>query len=341
MILSTLQGLAFGDKTAIPFLKDFAVQTRFLVIIPLLIFAESSVDFRLKELTAQFFKSGILDEADLNQLQKIKKSILRLCESSWANLLIFLIVAINIFLRWQAAKTSFQNSWFFLPDHNTVSSSWAGIYFAFISLPVLQLLILQWIWRWVIWVVYFVKLSKLPIKLNPAHPDLAGGIGFLGFPPGPFIQVTLALAILYSATVAERIFFLHEKLSEYYFNIGGFALFSIIINVGPLLVFMKKLHVERRKGFFEYSSLVQEHHRQFDNKWLGKPVEEQIRGFADASSLTDFNTSFDTVRRMGVFPFDLKIMLSSIIIAILPLVPLFAFEYNLVDLMMKVLGMLG
>jgi hypothetical protein len=56
-VLSTSQGLAFGNKVDIPFWEDFTCHTRFLIIIPLLIFAEISVDLLLRELTAQFFKS--------------------------------------------------------------------------------------------------------------------------------------------------------------------------------------------------------------------------------------------------------------------------------------------
>jgi hypothetical protein len=75
------QGLAWGDKVEITFLKDFAAHARFLVIIPLLIFAEGSVDFRLKELTSQFFHAGILNETDIPRYDIIKAKIKRLSES--------------------------------------------------------------------------------------------------------------------------------------------------------------------------------------------------------------------------------------------------------------------
>jgi hypothetical protein len=39
LILSALQGLAWGNKVEVSFLKDFADQAKFLVIIPLLFFA--------------------------------------------------------------------------------------------------------------------------------------------------------------------------------------------------------------------------------------------------------------------------------------------------------------
>jgi hypothetical protein len=59
-----------------------------------------------------------------------------------------------------------------------------------------------------------------------------------------------------------------------------------------------------------------------------------------ASSMADINASFDTVMKMRVFPFDVKIMASTIIIMVLPVLPLLAFEYKLADILKKLAGLL-
>src|SRR3954463_8554019 len=87
-VLAILQGLAWGDKVEVTFLKDFATQTRLLVIIPLLVFAERSVDFRLKELTTQFFTAGILSENDIPRYKAIKVKLNRLSDSFLADFVI-------------------------------------------------------------------------------------------------------------------------------------------------------------------------------------------------------------------------------------------------------------
>src|SRR4051812_9191646 len=87
-ILCVLQGLAWGDKVEITFLKDFATHTRLLLIIPLLVFAERSVDFRLKELTTQFFAANILTEKDVPRYNEIKLKMNRLSGSLWADVVI-------------------------------------------------------------------------------------------------------------------------------------------------------------------------------------------------------------------------------------------------------------
>src|SRR4051812_20544902 len=151
-VLAMLQGLAWGDKVEVTFLKDFATHTRLLVIIPLLIFAENSVDFRLKELTTQFFTAGILNDSDLPSYDKIKEKMNRLSGSVVADLAIFLIVAVNIVIRFKSASPSL-STWLHLPGQSH-SISWAGIWALCFSLAVFQYLLLRWVWRWVIWVVY-------------------------------------------------------------------------------------------------------------------------------------------------------------------------------------------
>jgi hypothetical protein len=341
LVLTALQGLAFGNKVDVPFLKDFSTHSKLLIILPLLLFAEGSFDFRLKELTIQFFKSGILIENDFGSFDVIKKKVKGLCDSIWPDIIMILIIIIIVLLRASSLGADKISIWIFLPNQLNSSISWAGLYMAIISLPFIQFLILRWLWRWLIWFIYFRKLARLPLKLNSAHPDMAGGLGFLGYPPGPFIQVVFALAILFSTAIAENIYFRHEMLQTYYPVMAVFAVLSILLNVMPLLVFVRPMTVQRRKGFFEYSILIQEHHRQFDEKWLRKPYESALPGISDASSMADFNASFDFVKNMKTIPFDIKIMVSSILIAALPILPLLAFEYNIVDLILKALKMLA
>jgi hypothetical protein len=112
------------------------------------------------------------------------------------------------------------------------------------------------------------------------------------------------------------------------------------MNILPLVVFLKPMIKQRRKGIFEYSALIQRHHEYFDEKWLGKVDVKSLLGSQDASSTTDLNSTFATVLSMGLFPFNLKTMFSTIVIAILPMLPLLAFEYDWLVLLQKILGML-
>jgi len=338
LILSAFQGLAVGNKVEISFIKDFANHVRFLVVIPILVFAERSVDYRLKELSNFFFTAGILNESDAPQYYKIKQFIIRLSEPLLADLVIILIIIVNLIIRWfnRPQESSY---WLLAPGTNQ-GVSWAGLWYLFISMPVFQYLCIRWIWRWILWFIYFKKISNLPLKLNPAHSDRAGGLGFLGVPPGPFLQITLALSILFTTAIADKIFFFHDRLQQYYALLGGFAVIAVVLNVLPLLVFTRQLFIQRRRGIFQYSALIQKHHREFDQKWIYKKNQEPILGTSDPSSMIDINSSFESVMHMRIVPFDLRIMLSSLLAVILPMIILMFFEYKWYDLLKLILKLL-
>jgi hypothetical protein len=337
LILAMMQGLAFGNLVEANFIKDIATHARFLVIIPLLIFAEGSVDARIRELTAQFFRSGILTEQEHGKFEKIKESTSKLTHSVWVDFVILAAIVMLMSTRWKMTPDDLS---YWVVDPATRRISWAGIWNVVVSLPLFQFILVRWLWRWICWLTYFYKMSKLPLKLNPAHPDLAGGLGFLGLPPSPFMAVNFALAALCSAVAAERIIFLGQHLSDFYIILGALGLITVLMNILPLLVFMPPLIAARRKGIFEYSTLVQKHHRQFDQKLLNVENNEPLVGNPAASSMADINSSFDTVMKMRVFPFDIKIMASTFVVMILPVLPLLAFEYNAIDILKKLAGLL-
>ncbi|MDZ7633402.1 MAG: hypothetical protein U5L72_02755 [Bacteroidales bacterium] len=170
LVLSALQGLTFSDKVDIPFWKDFAIHSRFLIILPLLLFAARPFDFKLIDLTKQFFKSGILDEKDLGGYAEIRKKIKDLTDSIWPDILILMVIVLNLIFRFISAGESQISIWIFLPGSVSSSMSWAGIYLAIICAPIFQFVLIRWIWHWIIWFIYFKKLASLPLELNSAHP---------------------------------------------------------------------------------------------------------------------------------------------------------------------------
>ena len=120
LALSALQGLAFGDKVEIPFWKDFAIHSKFLIILPLLLFAEGPFDFRMRELTKQFFRSGIIDEKDFGKYEEIKRKVKGLTDSIWPDILILIVIVSNILFRFISVGASQISIWIFLPGQSAI-----------------------------------------------------------------------------------------------------------------------------------------------------------------------------------------------------------------------------
>jgi hypothetical protein len=57
-VLSVVEKQAFGHQITIPFVRDFAVNVRFLIALPILILAERGIDQRWRILVLQFLKSS-------------------------------------------------------------------------------------------------------------------------------------------------------------------------------------------------------------------------------------------------------------------------------------------
>ncbi len=181
LILSALQGLAWGDRVDMNFLKDFSIHFKFILVLPLLIFSESSVDRRLSELTAEFFKSGILEEKDLPALDRIKKRIKQLSETAVADMVILTLVITNIFIRWLSNMHNI-SIWMLYPDQQGEHISRAGYWYAFFSLPVFQYILFRWIWRWVLWFIYFLKICQASASIESGTSRQIRRPGFPGNP---------------------------------------------------------------------------------------------------------------------------------------------------------------
>ena len=340
LIFTLLAGTFYGNEVQISFLYDFPVHIRFLLAIPLLLMAETTVHDRSKRIINQFNTAQLILEEGKEEFESAKSKADRMCESSWAEAIILVLIIGNIAFRWVAHEVTV-SSWQFPDVHEDQNPSRAAFWLLTVSIPIFQFIVLRWLWRWIIWFRLLLLISKTPLNLTPTHPDKAGGIGFLGEPPAPFSMITMTFGIVISAIIASKMIFSNALLPDFYVLIGVFIFICILINIIPLLVFFKPLRKTRVKGVFDYSALIQHHHLQFTDKWLKSTSgEELLIGNPDISSMCDFAPVYDSIEKMNPFPFNLKIMLATIVVSILPLLPLVALTMPLAELLKVLVGFL-
>ena len=78
LTFSLIQGLAYGQHVTIPFLRDFAVNVRLLIALPILILAESRIDRKWRTLVQQFLRSGLVNQVELPSFEAVIGGITRL-----------------------------------------------------------------------------------------------------------------------------------------------------------------------------------------------------------------------------------------------------------------------
>jgi hypothetical protein len=74
-----------------------------------------------------------------------------------------------------------------------------------VSVPLLLLLLLGWLWRVLLWWRFLWLTARLDLRLIPGHPDLAGGLMFVGSSLRSFWLLSFALGAIAAGTVANRV----------------------------------------------------------------------------------------------------------------------------------------
>ena len=206
------------------------------------------------------------------------------------------------------------------------------------SLPLFQLLLVRWYFRFFIWGRFLWQVSRLDLQLVPTHPDRCGGLGFLASIVYAFTPVLLAQGCVLAGLIANRIFYTGAHLPQFKVDVIGLVALMVFAVLGPLLVFSARLEAVKRAGLREYGTLAQRYVREFDHKWLrDEAPNESFVGSADIQSLADLGNSFDVVKEMRWVPFTVPTVLHLAVITLVPVAPLLLTIIPLEELLDKVL----
>jgi hypothetical protein len=322
LALAIIAGRAWSG-VKIPFLYDIDVHVRFLVSLPLLILAEWVVHIRFRPIISQFINRNIITAEDRTRFERIIQSSLRLRNSVIAEvLLILFVIAVGpiSFRNLAAVHTS---TWYADIDQTGVRLTLPGMFYLYAALPIFQFILLRWYFRLFIWYRFLFKVSRLNLHLMPAHPDGAGGLGFLTGTAHALAPLLVAQSALLAGLIANRIFYDGAKLISFKMEILAVVLFLLVQALAPLFVFVTTLASCQRLGSRTYGVLASQYTQQFHDKWIvDKSTTEPLLGSADIQSLADLANSFSVIRSMSVVPFTKTTVLRLAIVSLLPIAPL-------------------
>ena len=343
LLLSALEGQLIGGSVAVPFLMDVEVHIKFLVAIPLLISAELVVHRRMRLLVRQFLDRKLIPESAMPRFDAAIHSAFRLRNSALAEvLLIALVYGLGILVIWRHYMALDAPTWFATPSAEGSSLSLAGMWYAYLSLPIFQFLLVRWYFRLFVWVRFLWQVSRIELNLIPTHPDHTGGLGFLATTSFAFVPLLMAHGAIVAGNLANRIFYLGSALPEFKGEIILMVFWLLCVVLGPLLVFAPRLAAAKRTGLREYGTLAQRYVREFDTKWLrgGAPANEPFVGSGDIQSLADLGNSYEVVRSMRVAPVSKDAIIQLAAAVLVPIVPLLLTMMPWEELLKKLLGML-
>ena len=325
LAFAAVEGLAWGDAVAVPFLHDLDAHIRFLIALPLLIAAEVVVHQRTRPVVAQFVTLGLVGDAVRDRFDAAIASAMRLRNSTLIELLLIATVyGLGILVIWRYYIALGAPTWYATPVVGGRELHLAGWWYFLVSLPFFQFLLLRWYFRMFVWARFLGQVSRLDLSYAPMHPDRIGGLGFLTRIGYAFAPLLLAQGTLLAGMIGNRIFFEGAKLTDFKLEIFTFVAIMVAVVLAPLLVFVPPLARARRAGLRQYAHLAKKHLEEFEAKWFrgGAEAGELLVGNPDVSSLTDMSSSFDVVREMRIVPITKELVVQLVILTLLPLAPL-------------------
>ena len=337
LLLSLYDGLLLGNGH-LGFLRDLETHVRFLVALPVLIGAEIIVHKRTRTVVKRFVEARIITTEDTPQFHAAIDAALRARNSVPVEVGMLILVYTLGHWIWLNKIAYLGTTWYGVSDVTGFHLSLAGYWNAFFSVPIFQFILLRWYFRVIVWFWLLWRISRLKLRLMPAHPDHAGGIGFLGRSSYAFAPLLFAQGALLSGVIASRVLFEGESLPPFKMTVGVFATFFVLAILGPLAMFSPQLAHAKRRGLARYGDLANNYVTDFDIKWLdGEQNDEALLGTADIQSLADLGNSYAGVREMSIVPFGLRDITRLVAATAAPLLPLLLMVMPLEELVMRII----
>ena len=323
--LTLLGGTALGGAR-VSFFLDPEVHVRLLIALPLLLAAEPIVHQRLSTVLRQFIERGIVPPEERRRVAGIVDDTVSLRNSILVEMLILAAAfAFGPWLWHQTIAPRGFGSWAMAKaGHGEEALSAAGAWYAFVSLGLFRFVLLRWYFRLALWYLFAWRLARLPLRVNPLHPDGAGGLGFLGGTLSAMLPILLAQSVAVSGVLGTQILYQGARLDSFYFEIGTIVALLLAMGLAPLLFFVPVLMRAGLRGRLEYGALAMRYVDEFRDKWLrGAAGEsEPVLGSADIQSLADLANSHAVVQRMGVIPVSVQAITRFAIAVAVPFTPL-------------------
>jgi hypothetical protein len=264
----------------------------------------------------------------------------RLQNSVWAEAaLVALAYAVFMGVVWKHYGSQYASTWYSTRSGVGSELSAAGWWYVAVSLPLVQFLMLRWYLWLVVWARFLWRVSRIPLRLIPTHPDRAGGLGFLENASHIFVMLAVAHGALVAGPIASLIFFKGAALPQFVDVLALVVAWVLFVIHGPALFFSGQLIAAKKTGLLSFGRLAQRYVRDFDGKWLaGRPLpaDEQLIGSADIQSLADLSNAYGNVEGLRLAPMSYVNMVHLAVITLLPVAPLVLTMVPVNELLMRI-----
>ncbi|MGH7485259.1 MAG: hypothetical protein ACREMY_06580, partial [bacterium] len=163
-------------------------------------------------------------------------------------------------------------------------------------------------------------MSRLDLRLVPAHPDRTAGLRFVSYSVQAFSLVALALGTIVAGATANGILYRGAPLDSLKWGVLTLVAVVLVVFAGPLLTFSSHLLRAWRRGTLQYSALAGKLGRQFESKWFrnGALVDVSTLELPDFSATTDLYQVASNVYEVRLMPISITSLGILVAMTILP-----------------------
>lgn len=342
LLLSLVDGTTVTGAR-VPFVLDLGVHSRLLLALPMMIAAEPAIHRSFRLIVRQFVDRALIAQNDLGHFQRLIDVTVRMRNSVVAEAAIFgFSTMLAYWLRRDHWPTR-PGMWYLGVDadgHAVLDL--AGWWYSLVSLNLFRFVVLRWCYRLAIWYWFLWRTSRLSLRLNPLHPDRAGGLAFLEWSLTAFTPVFVAQAIAVAGEIGSRVLQDGMSLSRFQLDLLGFPLILAVVAALPLAFFSPRLVRSGFHGVMDYGTLSSRYVDEFRNRYMSRHARRyaDILGSADIQSLADLANAYDVPHGIRAYPAGARALLVLIVVNALPFLPLALTVIPLKELIHRLAGVL-
>lgn len=321
LMLSAIEGHAWGANVDRPFLLDPIAHARFLILVAFFTLAERLVDRQLKDIVNQFADAPLIAAQHLPEAAHCLAIALRQRDSALSDTIcLALAAAITVFALFVPPPIE-PAIWIVapLPASSEVSFTLAGLWAAIVSNTLHWFLVFRWFKSIIIWSLLLRRISRLDLRLSATHPDGCGGLAFVGLYPNVFAVHIFAFSCGLGATIWWLLANGEFSNVNYGVVMGGWLVIVFGLFLVPLAAFAAPLAAFKKRELAAASSLATDHGRAAERLILG----ENLSAPSDPSEPTDVpdpSKLHAAARKLSTLPFARETLLPIGAAALLPLV---------------------
>jgi hypothetical protein len=330
-----IRGRFIAASPGEPLLQHYGVHVRCLVAIPLLIIGEATLHKAALRYFPQFIRSGLIDDATRLRFETVLRSFRRWREMSrpWM-LMIGAAVAWALFD--SAANHGDAMSWALDAQGKL---GFGGLWFVFVVRPIFVALLLGWLWRIALLVLFFARIGTLNLSFVPSHPDRLGGLGFLERLPNAFAPVSLAVSATIASRWAHEVVYHQQSVMALKLPAAAFVVVWSLLLLAPFVPLMPVLRAAKRAALPDYAAMVAEQGRLVRRRWIDgtTKAEGPLLEPEGIGVIADSATMYSAVRAMRILPIG-KASLGAIVLPIVvPMIVVAALQIPIKTLLLGLL----